>query len=446
MKRTRTFSAGRFLWSVVAVFTIAAAWVEPAAAAGRRTPVVEAVEKAGPAVVNIRTEQTVKRSSSPLFGFADPFFEEFFRGLAPPKVYKTESLGSGVIIDGAGHILTNAHVIEKASHIYVAQPGGEKELEARLIGRDELLDLAVLQVEGGRDLPYLPPARSDDLMVGETVIAIGNPLGLGHSITTGVVSARDRRIPTGEGNFSVFIQTDALINPGNSGGPLINIEGELIGINTAIARQAQGIGFAIPIDTAKRVVDDLIAYGGVRQAFLGVVPGPVGKAFARAQGRAGVLVNRVEPGSPAATAGLEVADVIVAIDGNPVGSPEEFRALLRTYTPGDRLQVNLLRGTRETEAIVRLSSVPDGYGLSYGERVFGLVVRGGREGVVVSRVVPGSGADAVGILRGDLVAEVAGERLAAVEDFDRLVAKNAGREPLEFLIVRGSRGYYVKLP
>ena len=174
---------------------------QPAAAVDRRTPVVEAIAKAGPAVVNIRTEKVIKRrAASSLFGFNDPFFEEFFRGFSPPRTFKTQSLGSGVIIDPHGYVLTNAHVIEKASKIYVALPDSPKELEATLVGQTERLDIAVLKINSDRTFPHLAPGRSDDLLIGETVIAIGNPLGLGHSVTTGIVSAQRRRIPIAD-NF-----------------------------------------------------------------------------------------------------------------------------------------------------------------------------------------------------------------------------------------------------
>jgi serine protease Do len=420
--------------------------VRSAAAFERRTPVVAAVEKAGPAVVNIRTEQIVSRRATPFFGFSEPFFEEFFRDMAPPRNYKTESLGSGVIIDPRGYILTNAHVIEKASKIFVALPGRRKEVEARLVGVDERIDLAIIKVEGSKNFPFIRPARSADLMPGETVIAIGNPLGLGHSITTGVVSARYRRIPTENGEFSVFIQTDALINPGNSGGPLLNINGDLIGINTAIIKQAQGIGFAIPIDTAKRVLDDLIRYGHVRRAFLGIVPAPVGDAFIRARGEGGVLVSSVEPGSPAAGAGLRMADVVLALGGEPVTSPEEFYAMLRTYTPDDRVKVEVLRGAESMEILVPLAPLPGNYGLKYGERVFGMTLRESPGGLVVKGVTPSSPAERAGIRPGDLVAEVAGTRPKSLEDYARLLEDRMGTEPLQFLVVRGNRGYYVELP
>ncbi len=418
----------------------------PASGVERRTPIVAAVEKAGPAVVNIRTEQIVQRRSAPLFGFGDSIFEEFFRNFAPQRTYRTQSIGSGVIIDPRGYILTNAHVIEQASKIYVAVPGHQREVEATLVGEDERMDLAVIRIEATGPVPYLPPANSSDLLLGETVIAIGNPLGLGYSVTTGIVSSSNRRLPVGNGVVSVFIQTDALINPGNSGGPLLNINGELIGINTAIAKQAQGIGFSIPIDIAKRILNDLIEYGRIRQAFMGILPGNIGKALARSRGAGGVLVTEVEPGSPAGRAGIELADVILALDDVVVESPTEFVNLLATYTPDDQVRVAVLRGTEELTLEVSLTAIPDGYGLSYGERHFGFVVRDASPGVAVSRVEPGSPADRVGIRAGDLVAEIDGERVTDVKQFGDQMLRRLGRFPVSFLIVRGNRGYYVDLP
>jgi len=440
----------RILLSVAALcLPIHLASVNSAAAYDRRSPVVEAVAKAGPAVVNIRTEQVVRRRSSPFFGFSDPFFDDFFRELVPPRIYRTQSLGSGVIIDPRGYVLTNAHVIEKASKIFVAltdRGQEQREQEAELVGLDERIDLAVLQIKGEGPFPALKPGRSDDLLVGETVIAIGNPLGLGHSITTGVVSSTRRRLPTGDDGFALFIQTDALINPGNSGGPLININGDLIGINTAIVQQAQGIGFAIPIDTARRILDDLITLGRVRQAFLGIIPGEVGKVFSRSLGAGGVLVNRIEPGSPAQRAGILVADVLLAVDDDPVGSPAEYLSLLRTYTPDDRIRITLLRGTETRDVEVGLAALPEGYALDYAARVFGLLLADSSRGLIVRQVVSGSTAEHVGVHPGDQVAEIAGERVGSLDEFSRLIEERIGLEPLRFLVVRNGRGYYLDLP
>ncbi len=418
----------------------------PAEGYDRRTAVVEAVEKAGPAVVNIRTEQIVKRRSSPWFGFGDSFFDKFFSDFASPRLYKTQSLGSGVVIDAQGHVLTNAHVVEKASKIYVALPNRRKELEATLVGVDERIDLAVLQIEADEEFAFLPPGRSDDLMLGESVIAIGNPLGLGHSITTGVVSSPQRRIPMDGNGVAVFIQTDALINPGNSGGPLININGELIGINTAIATQAQGIGFSIPIDVVQRVLADLIDHGRVRRALLGIIPGRVGEAFAESRGSGGILVTEVTPGSPAAQAGLQVADVLLSLDGVDVESPEEFLAVLRTYTPGDKVKLRILRGMEVMEGETRLGAVSRDDVFRYVESVFGFEVAGSERGVSVMGVRPGSAADKIGLRVGDRIAEINGASVASVDDFVLRMEDRLGQLPLNFLIVRGNRGYYVDLP
>jgi serine protease Do len=433
-----------FLRFIVVLLLLLPAFDLPAAE--RRTAVVEAISKARGAVVNIRTEEILQRRSSPFFGFGDSIFDQFFADMFPTRSYKTQSLGSGVIINPQGYILTNAHVIDKASRIFVALPEQRKELEATLVGKDRRIDLAVLKVKEEGSFPYLPPARSDDLLLGEPVIAIGNPLGLGHSITTGIISSTQRRIQVGENYSSVFIQSDTLINPGNSGGPLININGELIGINTAIARQAQGIGFSIPIDTAKRVLNDLIAHGRVRRAFLGVVPGEVGESFVRSHGDGGVLVEELLPDSPAEKAGLKVADVILAIDGVPLSSREHFYSLLQTYTPDDRLQLNILRGLRKIEQSISLSALPDGYLMAYTRRVFGLELRQARRGLVVKNVLEDSPAARVGIRPGDLVIKIDRLEIGSLADFEELMEQRLGRVPLDFTVVRGNRAYLVQLP
>lgn len=420
--------------------------VSSVGAAERRTAVVAAVAKARGAVVNIRTEQIVRRSNSPFFGFGDSIFEQFFNDMLSPRSYKTQSLGSGVIIDPAGYILTNAHVVNKASKIFVALPEQNKELEATLIGEDTSIDLAVLKIVQQGEYPFLLPARSDDLMLGESIIAIGNPLGLGHSITTGIVSSAKRRIQIDKNFSAVFVQTDALINPGNSGGPLININGELVGINTAIARQAQGIGFSIPIDTAKRVLNDLIEYGRVRRAFLGIVPAAVSDSFARSHGDGGVLVEELLPDSPAEKTGLQIADVILAIDAVPVASTEEYYSLLQTYTPGDKLQITLLRGLQELELGVLLTALPEGYELSYALRVFGVGLREQGRGLVVDQVVIASTADKIGLRRGDQVAKIDGVVVTNLADFKKVMVSRLGRQPLSFLVGRDGRGYFVELP
>src|SRR5207253_1565803 len=273
----------------------------------RRSLVVQAVEKASPAVVNVSTEQIVERHASPFPFPQDPFFEEFFRDFVDPRPrrFRTTSLGSGVIVAADGTIMTNVHVIERASRVRVTL-NDQREFDATLVGADADADIAVLRVKAGGDLPHIPFGTSADLMIGETVIAIGNPFGLSHTVTTGVVSAVGRSLRDEERTYTDFIQTDASINPGNSGGPLLDIKGELIGINTAIYGKAQGIGFAIPVDRARRIMKDLVSYGEVRRPWVGVLVQDLTPDLAQHFGtRHGVVVADVEPKSPGAAAGLE---------------------------------------------------------------------------------------------------------------------------------------------
>lgn len=414
--------------------------------AERRTVIVDAVAKARSAVVNIRTEKIVQRRNRTFFGFGDSIFDQFFQDMMPPRSYKTQSLGSGVIIDAEGHILTNAHVVDKASKIFVALTDNKSELEAELIGSDDRIDLAVLQIIDKGDYPYLPPARSDDIMLGETVIAIGNPLGLGHSITTGIVSSLKRRIQIDRQLSSVFIQTDALINPGNSGGPLINVNGELVGINTAIARQAQGIGFSIPINTAKRVLADLITYGRVRHGFLGVSVGEVSSNFVRSIGEGGVLIDEIIAQSPADSAGLQEADVIFSVDGVPVADTDQYYSLIQTYTPEDVMELGLLRGTQRLKKKVTLRLLPEGYEMTYTRQVFGFELEEKHQGLFIAKVIADSPADQVGLERGDMVAKVDGVDVESLDDYKRVIESRLGRKPLTFTVVRENMGYRIELP
>jgi S1-C subfamily serine protease len=261
----------------VIVLGCVAAFANPALAAldtDRRSAVVEAVERVSPAVVNVSTTQVIEQGSAPFPRFRDPFFDEFFRDFIEPRPqrFTRTSLGSGVIVRPDGHILTNQHVVLRASRITVTLADG-REFEASLVGSDADSDLAVLKVDSTDPLPSVEMGTAGDLMIGEMVIAIGNPFGLSHTVTTGVVSATGRSLRSDEQVFQDLIQTDASINPGNSGGPLLNIRGAVIGVNTAIYQKAQGIGFAVPIDRARRVVDDLISYGAVRVDW-GAAAGP----------------------------------------------------------------------------------------------------------------------------------------------------------------------------
>jgi serine protease Do len=305
-----------------------------ASQAARRTSVVAVVEKVSPAVVNVSAESVVRD--------VDPFFGMFFgRGER-----RTQSLGSGLIVDANGIVVTNAHVIEGASRIVVTTLDG-RELDADVLGSDRDADLAVLKVKA-RGLPAVPLGRSSDLMIGETVVAIGNPFGLAHTVTSGVLSAVGRTVPSerGERVFTDFLQIDASINPGNSGGPLVNILGDVIGINTAIIQGANGIGFAIPADRARRVVDDLLRFGELRPLWTGARLMTVDAEMAQSAGlkvRRGALVRKVYPDSPAAVAGLQENDVIVGLGGHPVTAREDVATALYTAPSGTPVELEVCR-------------------------------------------------------------------------------------------------------
>ena len=281
------------------------AFALPAAAEGdpflRRTATVRAVERVGPSVVNITTEQAPQGGPFRPFagGGGQPGFEWFFRDFFEPRFSgPSQSLGSGVLIDDQRHVLTNEHVVASADRIRVTLADG-RQFDAQLVGADPNNDLAVLRIESAEGLPWIAPGVSSDLLVGEPVIAIGNPFGLSNTVTTGVLSAVDRSLRSGDRVFHGFLQTDASINPGNSGGPLLNAEGELIGINSAIYDGAQGIGFAIPIDTAMRVVRELISHGEIAPIWLGLdfqdLDATLAEALGLPETAAGAIVSRVAP-------------------------------------------------------------------------------------------------------------------------------------------------------
>ena len=397
-------------------------------AAARRTPVVAVAEKVSPAVVNISAESMVRE--------VDPFFGLFFG----PTTRSAQSLGSGLIIDSNGIVVTNAHVIEGASRILVTTLDG-RELEADVLGSDRDADLALLKVQG-RGLPAVPLGRSTDLMIGETVIAIGNPFGLSHTVTTGVLSARGRTVPSerGERLFTDFLQIDASINPGNSGGPLVNILGDVIGINTAIISGASGIGFAIPADRARRVVDDLMRFGELRPLWTGARLLTVDAELAQRYGidaKRGALVFKVYPDSPAAAAGLAEKDVIVAADGKPVISREDVTTALYTTGADAPIRLDVRRGDRTIQATLKAGRPPEGLGLRVLERDVGLVVEESRNQLVVRKVTAGSPADRRGLRAGDLILGANGQELNSTEALGREVVRGVDRGGLLLAVGRG---------
>jgi serine protease Do/serine protease DegQ len=327
-------------------------------------PFVRVAEMVTPAVVNISTVTTGKgRTPTEQFHpfgndpFFRDFFDRFFEGM--PRRRRQTSLGSGLIIDKSGLILTNNHVIKDADEITV-KFANNKEAKGKIVGTDPKTDLAVIRVSTMEDLPVVALGNSDALHVGEWAIAIGNPFGLDHTLTVGVISATGRS-EVGIAAYENFIQTDASINPGNSGGPLLNIRGEVIGINTAIVASGQGIGFAIPVNMARKVMEDLVRKGKVTRGWLGVGIQSLTPELAKSFGVGadeGILVNQVMPRSPAEAAGLKAGDLILSVDGKPVKDPRELQRIIGDAEIGKSIEFTILRDKARQTVNVRVGEMP----------------------------------------------------------------------------------------
>ncbi len=303
------------------------------------------VDLTGPAVVKIET--VIKTTSSNPF-FNDPFFREFFGGGegSEPQERVQEGMGSGFIISKDGYILTNNHVIDGASEVRVFLSDNNEPYQAKLIGSDAELDLAILKIDTNKELPMLSLGDSNKVRAGNWVIAIGNPYGLDHTVTVGVISATGRPITVQGTEFKDLIQTDASINPGNSGGPLLNLSGEVVGINTAINSNAQGIGFAIPASTVKQVLDQLLEEGKVIRPWLGVYMQPVTEELAEYFGldkTDGALIGAVQEGSPAEKAGIIRGDIILEYNKQKIATPDELQAAVKGSVPGDSVVILIYR-------------------------------------------------------------------------------------------------------
>ena len=414
----------------------------------RENDVVRAFRKAGPAVVSIRALRMVAYQGGVRRDFFGPeFFNDFWFG--PGIRRQEESLGSGVIIDPNGYILTNHHVIEGASKILVSLQTGP-EVQADVIGADYKSDLAVLKINVKHPLSYLPMGRSSDLMIGETMIVIGNPFGLGHTLTVGVVSALHRRIQINDRVYGEFIQTDASINPGNSGGAMLNILGELVGITTAIYSKAQGIGFAIPIDKAKRIVDDLIAYGQVEPGWLGIDVEdltPQLSAALSAPAGSGVMVSKIWPNSPAEKAGIKAGAVISELDGKALSSKIAFKDSMSEITRNDSINVKYLSQGKATEVSIKAVEFPVSLASELSWELLGIdVVDAGGNGVKISKVDPASPAGKIGLGRGDIIYKVNQNALKTTGDFYQALIRNRNQSSVIIVIKRSNIFYYVTLP
>ncbi len=408
--------------------------------ASRQTPTVVVAHNVLPAVVNIQVEATMRRRE------LDPFFGFFGGG---DRVYKTQSVGSGFVWNADGTIVTNNHVIEGASRVTVNFHDGT-QLPAKVIGVDPDSDVAVLSVDAKR-LPAAPIGTSSDLMIGEQVIAVGNPFGLSGTVTTGVVSALGRSVPVKDQDrtFTDFIQTDASINPGNSGGPLLNIEGKVIGINVAIYAQAQGIGFAIPVDRARKVVEDLRQFGKVQRAWIGAVTATLTPEEAHRIGirvPRGAMVIRVFSGSPAERAGLRPGDVIVQADGVPVDSRESLNTITATALQGHRVRLQLTRDDKEVSLTLTPVAPPADMGLEILSEVTGVTASDSSRGVAISQVDSRSRGAEVGLEPGDLIVGINGMEVRTIRELNEELIRNADRSSIVMSVARGRFIYTLTFP
>jgi serine protease Do len=449
-----------------ASMTVAAA--APSISAGSlNTTFAPVVDKALPAVVNISSAKKTRVTSQD-FPQLDPFFRQFFgrdfgRGFGPsvPRSRIEKSLGSGVIVRSDGYILTNNHVIDGATDITITL-NDKRELKAKIVGGDAKTDIAVLKVDA-KDLPTIPFADSSKAHVGDIVLAMGNPFGLGQTVTMGIISAQGRT-NLGIEDYEDFIQTDAPINPGNSGGALVNASGELLGINTAIIGNSggnQGVGFAVPINLARNVMNQVMEHGKVTRGYLGVMPQNITPALAKSlnlNGTNGVLIGDVTPGTPAAKAGIERGDVILEVDGQKVEDSNQLRMKISLMPPGTLTHLKVLHNGVEKNVNVTLAELPnsnDGSSRQFrgqnGEdnasgSLEGVTVEPSKErGVVVTDVDPSSPAAAAGLREGDVIQEVNRVPVAGVSEFQRAMQKASGGSVL-LLVSRGGYTLYIAVP
>jgi len=474
-------TAGKF-WEEGKATTVA-----PVTPGGRPDSFADLAEKEKPAVVNISTTTVIKqqRGVHPFFGFQGPrgqgpfgqgpgqenpfddFFNKFFGNM--PREYKQQSLGSGFIISKDGYIVTNNHVVDKADDIKVKLFNG-KEYEAKVIGKDPKTDLALIKINAS-DLPTVVLGDSDKLRVGDWVVAIGNPFGLEETLTVGVVSAKGRVI--GAGPYDDFIQTDASINPGNSGGPLFDINGNVIGINTAIVAQGQGIGFAIPINLAKEMLPQLKDKGKVNRTWLGVAVQDLTEDLAKSfnlKSKNGALVANVEKDAPAEKAGIKRGDVIVKFNGKDIENSHELSKRAASSEVGKKIDVVLIREGKEKTVQVTMGEYPsEGASFDEGETApgeeggkgeeadIGISVQQltpdiaerlgakGVKGVVVANVDPGSLAEEVGLRSGDIIKEINRNPVNNMKEFRKEMKKAKLKAGVLFLIQRGEATFFVTI-
>lgn len=423
-------------------------------------------EKVKPAVVNISTTKTYKGQGGFGFGrspfngpFGDDFFDRFF-GDVPRRDYKQRSLGSGFIISNDGYIFTNNHVVEKADKILV-KVSDNQEYEAKIIGTDAKTDIALIKIKPKNSLPVVEIGDSDKVRVGEWVIAIGNPFGLEQTVTAGIVSAKGRVI--GAGPYDNFIQTDASINPGNSGGPLFSMDGRVIGINTAIVAQGQGIGFATPINMARSILGDLKSKGKVSRGWLGVSVQDINEDIAKNlnhKSRNGAIVTDVFKGDPADRAGIRVEDIITEINGKPVKDTHDLLLKIASFRVGEKVSLKVVRDGREmsfTLTVAERKDKPEIIAARDSKGYFGVMAQEipqelSRQlsitrdsGVMIVDVENGSPAEDVGLQPQDIIVQVNKVKISSMKVYKREMSKAAEKRAVTLLVQRGKSKFFVSL-
>ncbi len=420
-------------------------------------------EKVGPAVVNIYTSNNIRYSSHP-FGGVDQFFNEFLKRKNSNQKAKKEqnSLGSGLIISENGNILTNYHVVSGADDIFI-NLNDDKKLKAKIIGIDKKLDLALLKIMVPGKYPYVKFGNSHKARVGDWVMAVGNPFGLGQTITVGIISAKGRIL--GAGPYDDFIQTDASINPGNSGGPLFDMDGEVIGINTAIVTSGQGIGFAIPINLAKQAVDQLMSKGEVTRGWLGVSIKDINFREAeelKINRKDGVLVTDVVPKGPAYRSGLRPGDVVTKVNGDSIKSAKMMPGLVAQFAPGSEVELTIIRNDKKYKVKALLGDLDNPNKsfiyptesqvgmLTNKQKLIGIDVRdlekddheSIKSGVYVSNVHKNSLAAKVGLKRGDIIRKLNNNGISGVKEFKKKLKKIDLGDILKLDVARGDKKMY----
>lgn len=428
------------------------------------------VDSVKESVVNISTSQTLKEGPmQPFIGpnspFKDFFGEEWkrFFGDVPQGQLKTHALGSGFIISEDGLILTNNHVVEKADEIKIKTLGGS-EYDAKVVGRDPKTDIALIQIKVKGKLPK--PAKlgdSEAIRVGDWVIAVGNPFGLGNTVTAGIISAKGRVI--GAGQYDDFLQTDAAINPGNSGGPLFNLNGEVVGINTAIVAQGQGIGFATPVNMAKDILDQLKS-GKVIRGWLGIMIQDITPELAESFGTSeskGVIIADVIPDSPAESGGLKRGDIVEKLNGKQVENANQLSRSVAAMKPDSAATIDVIRDGKPVSVKLTIGTMPEEItqrkaGVPKTESAWGITVQNltpelaqkfgldeKETGVIITELAAGSAAAEARLRLGDIVKEVNRQRIQNVRDWKQATEKMKAGEPLLLLLKRGPNTFYVAI-